>query len=408
MTAGFFSIISRLKPCYPPVVIWLAVVGMGFIASAGGRPEFAPLPQMPRDSAGLWQPFLTVRAGGGYRSNPLLANVAEGTGFSSVGADLFLLRLPTGATTFTAFFSAEDIRYFTTLRPVADEAGATQEKTFLTAVRLGQGLGASTNWTLKFEGRHLYNDQYLNTSSFDALSTNLSSLRAVTHSGTILPSIAWQGAGRWHLELGGVGTRQIFVGADADTGLSSTWETGPRFTAGYRAPRTGSLDLEISGLHREFDDRVQSSALGLPLADTRLRQDDLRAELIWQRRWGGARYWQSTLRAFHVWRRENGEGYTDYDRLGLAGTLRYERASWLAQATGRWSTFDYPRSFVVFGGVLALPRERETQQIEARFEYKLTGSLRLYGEYQWEREQANRVSDNYRAHVGTLGMEYDF
>lgn len=386
----------------------LLIAGSGVHSHAGGHPPTAPLPGNPTESSGLWQPFLTVRAGTGYRSNPLLGNAALGTAFGSAGADLFLLRLPTDNTTFTAFFNAEDIRYFTTLRPATNEPGASQERTFLTAVRVGHSFGQATNWTLKFEGRHLYNDQYLNTSSFDSLSTNLSSLRAVTHIGTIIPSVAWQVAEPWRLELGVIGTRQIYLNADANTGLSSTWETGPRLTSAFQTRRLGSLELEFTGIHREFDDRVQSSALGLPLADTRLRQDDLRAELTWRRNWGAARAWQTTWRTFYVWRRENGEGYTDYDRLGLVGTVGYQATHWSARVTGRWSTYDYPRSCVVYSGVLAVPRERETVQAEARLEYKLSSKVRMYLEYQWDREQANRLSDNYAAHVGTLGMEYDF
>lgn len=384
------------------------LVGLSWVTIAGGRPEFSPLPTSPYESSGLWQPFVTLRAGAGYRSNPLLASDAAGTGFGLAGADLFLLRLPTGTTTFTGLFSADDVRYFKTLRPVTNEPGATQEQTFLTDALIGHGLGSSTNWMLKLEGRHLYNDQFLNTSSFDALTTNLSSLRAVTHSGSIIPAVAWASGNHWQIEFAAVGTRQVFLNADPDTGLSSIWEVGPRMTVSYRTSRLGSLDLELSGVHREFDDRVQSSPLGLPLAGTRLRQDDLRADATWRRNWGHTNHWQTSLRAYYVRRRENGDGYTDYDRVGVVGSVRYEATHWLTRITARWSTFDYPRSYIVFGGVLAVPRERDTGQVEARLEYKFSHTLRLYGEYQWEREQANRLSDNYTAHVATVGLEHDF
>ena len=414
---GFLSVCHAKNYCRQRLgeggkIVWLAFVGCLLVKKpsirAGGQPPLPPLPTVPYETSGLWQPFLTVRAGAGYRSNPLLGSTVQGTGFSSAGADLFLLRLPSATTTFTAFFSAEDIRYFQTLRPVTNEAGATQEQTFLTAVRMSHGLGGATNWALKFEGRHLYNDQYLNTSSFDALSTNLSSLRAVTHIGTVIPSVVWHPTEAWQMELGAVGTRQVFLNADANTGLSSTWEVGPRFTTGWHDSRLGTLEFEVSALHREFDDRVQSSPLGLPLADTRLRQNDLRTELLWRHNWGATNAWQTTLRAFHVWRRENGDGYTDYDRLGLVGSVRYEAPNWSTRITGRWSTYDYPRSFIVFNGILAVPRERESLQAETHFEYKLSRTWRMYLEYQWDREQANRPSDNYSAHIGTLGMEHDF
>jgi hypothetical protein len=363
---------------------------------------------IPYESSGLWQPFVTLRTAGGYRSNPLLGNQAHGTAFGSAGADFFLIRLPTDNTTFTAFFNAEDVRYFKTIRPATNESGGTQEQTFLTDVRVGRTLGSSTNWTLKFEGRHLYNDQYLNTSSFDALTTNLSSLRAMTHLGTLIPALEWQGMGGWSVELAAVGTRQIYLDVDTATGLSSAWEGGPRLTTRWRSLRMGSFILEISGLHREYDDRALSSQLGLPLADTRLRQNDLRAELTWQQDWGSERHWQTRTRLYHVWRRENGEGYTDYDRLGAQASVQYQRNSWVARVTGRWSTYDFPRSFIVFGGVLAVPRERETVQTEARIEYPLGRVTRLYAEYTWEREKSNRASDTYDAHVGTLGVERDF
>jgi len=374
----------------------------------GGRPEFSPLPEVPLPSSGLWRPFATLRTAGGYRSNPLLGATALGTGFGSVGADLFLIRLPVDNTSFTLLFNAEDIRYFTSIRPVTNEPGGNLEQTFFTDLRTGRGLGSSTNWTLKFEGRHVYNDQFLNTSSFDGLSTNLSSLRAVTHLGTVIPGLAWQGSGPWNVELAAVGTRQVFLDSDPETGLSSTWEIGPRLAVGSTTRLAGTLTLEISGLHREFDDRVQSTSLGLPLADTRLRQDDLRAELSWRRDWGSRRQWQSQTRIFQVWRRENGEGYTDYNRLGAVASVRFEKNSWRVRVSGRWSTYDFPHSFIVFSGVLAVPRERETTSTELRIEYKLGRDTRLYGEYTWDRESSNRAGDNYQAHVGTLGLERDF
>ena len=319
-----------------------------------------------------------------------------------------MLRLPTAGNSFTLFFNAEDVRYFNTLRPVTNEAGATKEQTFITDLRVGHALGAATNWVLKFEGRHVYNDQFLNTSSFDTVTTNLSSIHAVTHSGTIIPSVAWAEGGSFHTELAAVGTRQLFINADPDSGLSSTWEFGPRIILGWNSPSAGLWELELSGLHREFDDRVQSSPLGLPLADTRLRQDDLRTELMWRRDWESASHWQTTARLFSVWRRENGAGYTDFDRLGISGHLRFEAKTWLMRLGVRWSTYNYPRSYVVFGGVLAELRTRTTLQSEARIEYRLSAGYRAYAEYTWEREQANRISDRYTAHVATLGVDHDF
>jgi len=44
------------------------------ISCRAGHPEFSPLPEIPPAADSLWQPFLTVRAAAGYRSNPLLAH----------------------------------------------------------------------------------------------------------------------------------------------------------------------------------------------------------------------------------------------------------------------------------------------------------------------------------------------
>ena len=397
---------SRLK------LIWLqnltGLVGFGITLWAGGHPEFSPLPETPNEGVGLWLPLLTVRAGAGYRSNPEFAHDPVGTGFASTGVDYFLLRQPTDGQTVTFFFSAEDIRYFETLRPLTNEPGATKEQTFISDLRLGHALGGNTNWVVKFEGRHVYNDQFINTSSFDSTTTNLSSLHATAHVGTIIPSIAWSSDGPFRVELAAVGTRQLFLNADPETGLSSTWEFGPRLTLGWSSMRAGLVELELSGLHREFDDRVQNSALGLPLAESRLRQDDFRTELLWRREWDEARHWQTTLRTFYVRRRENGEGYTDFDRLGVGGNLRYQAAAWSMRLSARWSTYDYPRSYVVLGGVLAELRQRTTLQTEARLEYRFLTGYRAYVEYTWEREGGNRISDQYTAQVATFGLEHDF
>jgi hypothetical protein len=376
--------------------------------SAGGRPEFSPLPETPSAGFETWLPLITVRAGAGYRSNPQFAYQPMGTGFGTSGLDLFLIRTPADGTTASLFFSGEDVRYFQTLRPVTNEAAATKEQTFITDLRVGRTLGSTTNWAVKLEGRHVYNDQFLNTSSFDSNTTNLSSLHAAGHTATFLPSVEWRPRPEWRMELAGVGSRQYYLTADPETGLSSIWEGGPRLTVGWRAPRVGLWELEFSGVHREFDHRVQDTQLGLPLADTRLRQDDLRVELLWRRDWDAGRHWQTLLRPFWVRRQENGDGYTDFDRWGVNAQIRYESKHWSAKLAGRWSSYAYPHSYVVESGILAVLRERSTWQAEARLAWTFWSASRVFTEYSFETEHSNRISDRYSAHVVTLGIEHDF
>ena len=92
----------------------------------------------------------------------------------------------------------------------------------------------------------------------------------------------------------------------------------------------------------------------------------------------------------------------------VLGVLFYEAKTWSLRLGGRWSTYDYPRSYVTLGGVLAELRTRTTVQTEAHFEFRLSPKDRVYLEHTWEREQANRTSDRYSAHVATVGVEHDF
>ena len=373
-----------------------AAAALAHVAVTAGPFAYGPI----RDEPGpffLWDSQLTVRTGGGYKKNALLAATQrQDTGLAILGVEWMVFRPPVDANQVFFFFSG-DQRYY--LNPAVTGVGqplATEEQVFLTHLAYKRTL--TERLTAGLSLTHLYNQQVLDATEYGG---DRGSVQVVGHGILVGPTLRGTLPAGFYVEAGLPLNRQFLRPP-----VSSFLEWGPKLTAGWNHTTNGSVEASFACIERPFDTREQADPLGVPIAGTRLTTHDLRSDLVWKQSWDAGRHFQTTARLFHVRRTDNGEGFTDYDRFGAATTLKLESKDWLLRGTARWTTYQFPRQVVsVFDPSL---RTRDGLEFEGRVEYRWTKQFRLYGEFFHEQQRSNVASDDLHGHVWQVGIERDF
>ena len=159
------------------------------------------------DSPGLslWDTLLTVKAGGGYKDNPLLSPFTPlDTPIVTVGLEYFLTRLPVVGHQFTLFFSGDERRFVRALRPAPEADEARHELVLLTQASyryFGNHLISGLSFT------HLHAAQVFDASEFGG---QPGTIRASGHALILTPSIRYPLPGQLYLQAEYVLTRQHF------------------------------------------------------------------------------------------------------------------------------------------------------------------------------------------------------
>jgi hypothetical protein len=113
-----------------------------------------------------------------------------------------------------------------------------------------------------------------------------------------------------------------------------------------------------------------------------------------------------TLRLSGRLNRDDGSGYYDYARPQAALGLRYRRDGWELEVGGRVSHYAYRVQ-------IAEPedgtrRRRLEVQADVRVQRRLTRSIGVFVEYQYERTFANRAAEEYSVNTVSGGLEWAF
>lgn len=350
------------------------------------------------DSLGLslWDSLLTIKAGGGYKDNPLLSPFTPlDTPIVTVGLEYFLTRLPVDGHQFTIFFSGDERRFVQPVRPAPEVDEAKHELVLLSQASyryFGNHLVSGLTFT------HLHAAQVFDASEFGG---QPGTIRASGHALILAPSIRYPLPGRLYLQAEYVLTRQHFKEP-----VSSYWEFGPKASAGWQYQTNSSFDLSFQYIERPFDTRQQTDPLGQPLSGTLLTTFDTRYEASWKQTWYAPLRLQTTARVFRIGRVEDGEGFSDYTRTGGSLSAQMEPGKWMFRGLVRKSNYDFDLQIVsVFDPV---PRTRVEEEFEARIEYRWTSRFRTYAEYLHERQTSNVEADDYHANTWQAGVEVDF
>lgn len=382
--AGLFLPTVKLRPAIVslPVLLGLPVLA-GPIQFA--QPMLEPSPFL------LWDLSTTVRPSFGYRQNPTLAQDAfrEASTFVNVGAELLLFRLPTEGNHFHLFFSGDDRRYL-------DSSQIEKEQTFVTQAEFRHEFG--TGWSTALTGLHVYNDQVVDLSTVDQ---GRGTTRAAGHTLSARPNVRWDATPQLWFEVESELVRQIFFEP-----LDDYWEFAPRALAGWKLPRDSSVTASYLHLWRPYDDSPQLSPTGETLPGTLNRIQSDRFELRWKQRWDAGKRWTTTLRGFFHVTQDNGLGFYDYQRPGVALTVQYQISRWTLRAGGRYSRYDYLAQSIAPDEVTTRLREEWGGDLRAQFD--VTKNFRLFVDYEFQHSTGNVAVDNYQDHLVQGGFEWEF
>lgn len=339
----------------------------------------------------LWDLSTTLRPSFGYKDNPTLAQSSfkQGSAFANLGADLLLFRLPTGADSFHLFWSGDDRRYFGS--DVVDT-----EQMFVTQATYKRTL--DDRWTASLAAQHVFVNQVIDLSSEDL---GLGIGQAEGHTLTLRPGVRFAISSAWWLELEADCTRQLYAEP-----LDDYWEYVPKLVLGYSLPHESTLTAGYTHTWRPFDDSplLTPSREFLPGTNTRIQND--RLELRWRQNWDAAKTWTTTLRTFGVVTRDNGLGFFDYHRWGVAAAAQWVARPWTFKLSGRYSHFDYDEQLIAPDE--AVTRVRRDAYAEARVEFALRKKLLLFASYELEHSEGNVSPDNFTAQTAQAGLEWEF
>ncbi len=167
-------------------------------------------------------------------------------------------------------------------------------------------------------------------------------------------------------------------------------------------------DVGVSGEVAWWDyaEKFARDAQGdeLPDVTTRLRRVPLELELRYRPRHG----LRGSLAAGTLITRDLREGYWDRQTLILVAEAEYRaRGPWSVEARVRRSVTDYDRS--TLGNDPGAPlREKDSWRASVGGEYRVSGRLEVFGEWEWEDLENNSRTFAYRRAVVVTGVRGTF
>ena len=380
--------------------VWIFLVGGNLL---GGQQALGPL--HPRDPDGeweipVWTTTVTLRSSGGWRDNALLSGTnAQETPFVGYGFEAFLIRMPIDAHRWTLFVGGEERRYLQTVdsgipdQPVSGDAWVSTYGEYR--------YQSPSGWSPGLVGQHLYANQVFDAST---LADGRGSVRTKVHSLTAQPSLRWSRGRGFRWEVGYSWQRQNF-----NAPIDGFWQTGPRSVVAWDYAEGSAVEATVRYENRPYDSRPASNLLGIPEPDTVALFTQLNADVAWKHQWSDKPKLRSTVRLFQLLNRDEAVGFYDFNRWGVAGTLRWEGAHWGTLVGARWSQWDYQRQFIS-PTPEDLFKYRHTQDVEtnARVFRKVGRHATVFAEYWFERQNSNVLLYTYSSHTATGGLEWEF
>jgi hypothetical protein len=337
----------------------------------------------------LWVKDVTLRTWAGYKDNILLANQnIIGSPLLAAGADLTMMRIPINGWECLLFASGEYTRYLTSSQ-------VHQESLAIGQAQLKKTIANS--WTIGLSGEYLFFDQVFDNS---IVSTQLVALPVDGNGFTLRPSLKKQFDRGYHLELEAPATRQIF-----DQFIDDYWETGPKLSFGREYGHKSDLSLSYQFNYRRYDTQAALDASGNALAGKGL--DFYQHELLlgWRQIWDADGRWRTVTRLSLQRNDDNGGGYYNFWRPYLSEQLRYQRSGWEVRAEAKLAYYHYDLQRIAD---LASPiRHKLYLRLGFRAEKALTKSLKLFGQYEFERAASNLSFDQYKVNTVFGGLEWE-
>jgi hypothetical protein len=338
----------------------------------------------------LWVKDFEVRAWSGYKDNILLGNHnIVSSPFVAGGLDLTVFRLPVGDWEYLFTSSADYIRYLS-----ASEVH--QEATALAQGQIKRSFGEG--WKSSLSAEYLYFNQVFDNS---ILGTELVALPVEGHTVTMRPGISKEIGRGYRLELELPATRQIF-----GEFIDGYWELGPKFVFGREFGRKSDLAFSYQFVDRWHDTREAREADGTAIPERKLEFYQHELTAAWRQYWDEARQWRTLTRLSLLRNEDNGHNYYGFWRPQVSEQLRYVAKTWELRTEAKLAYYKYDNERI--GETNSPLREKTYLRLSVRGEKTLVKSLRVFGQYEYERAISNLDFDRYTVHVFSAGFNWEF
>jgi hypothetical protein len=335
-----------------------------------------------------WNFGASLTTGGGYKDNIMLGHLQpQASGFSRFGGEFTAWRMPANGWQFFAYLYGDDIRYLN-----SDEM--RKEQIFTALSQLKKTLEA---WELSLSAQYLYLDQVMDLSdAVDILQPML--VQGHSFSPKLGVRHPFGRTNWWEVEMNL--TRQWFAQP-----LDDYWEGGPRLTLGHHYGSKSEVRLSYGFNLRSHDTRTQVDRDGLAMPGALVyRQHKL--ALYWRHYLNDQRRWQIVTRVGVDRSEDNGSGYYNYWKYQLGEQVRYLSGRWEGSATIRYARYEYSVQSPTFSTSDLLRRDEWC--LGTRLEFKVCKEMKLYAEYEHERNFSNQVFSQYRVNTFNGGILWEF
>ena len=338
----------------------------------------------------LWIKTIDARAWSGYKDNVLLGNQNTiASPFLAGGVDLTFMRLPIDGWECVFTSSGEYIRYLSAPK-ASQEANEVLQGQFKKSLDNG--------WKAGLAAEYLYFNQVFDNS---IVSTQFVALPVEGHTLTLRPAVAKDLGKGYRLEFEVPTTRQWF-----DEFIDNYWEMGPKLTFGREYGKKSDISVSYQFTERIHDNREARDADGnvIPGQGLQFRQHEL--AVVWRHFWDEDGQWRTLTKLSLQRNEDNGGGFYDFLRPFLFEQLRYRTKTWEIKGEARYSFYQYDREHIT--DLQSPIRHKTYLRFNLRAEKNLTKSIKIFGQYEYERAFSNLDIDQYTLNSISAGLDWEF
>ncbi len=339
----------------------------------------------------LWDKDIVLRSGVGYKDNALLAPSArQGSAFFTSGLDVTIFRLPLDGWEVNFSIVGDDVRYF------RSPGGLSGEDLFVASAQVQKYFNRV--WRAGLELRYSYIDQVLEEFLL------VGGARAVEAKGNTLglrPFLRRDLSTNWWVQIEAPLAHDWW-----QSPLDSTWKYGGQAVLGLSYRPHSQVALTAGGFYIPHDQWLARDALGTELPGRKLAIWKQVAELRWDNQWDARNHWSSSTKLGFNHSHDNGGGFFDYYRYFVSQEVRFHTKVWAAKASAGLSYYDFPVQAIDTPPAPTL--RLTTVDVILRAERQVYKSIRCFAAFEFEEAVSNDPASEYRDHVITSGLSWEF
>ena len=338
-----------------------------------------------------WNKEFTLLDQGGYNDNVLQGAFAEESSpFMSVSLEGFMWKISNEGRKDSYWYILGEQYYY------PDAEGVERENLVILQNRVtwNPGQTLSGGYKLTFT----YADEVFDISRSD-LEIESTTLKFMQFD--MAPFARWNLSANSYLQLEGGAQRNYFQDSSDDyTDPYARLSYQKRFSFG------GKLELGFKTGRKIYDERTQRDENGFSVEDTDLQWQWHEASVVWKQDWMGEKWFQTTTKLTVKLNRDNGVGYSDYDRYKISQKVRLEKKSWSLVGEFNYSFNHYAVKRVDFSDNSLYQRSDLSALV--RVNKNISEKLKVFVQWSREESRSNRIEDEFKQNVINIGLERTF